>query len=311
MSDKSWDKDWLVFTRKSRRGIFVLLLVFIIVAVLPRIYRNYFMDNSLEPQIVNLIQEEKEKETLKYENDFKKEHIDKKRENKNSYTYNIPNKPFDPNDYSSEDWKAIGFSEKQVQTILNYIQSGGQFKVKEDVKKLYVIDEDLYADLYDVIDLPDSIAAPIASENDFNYSEENNIPLKDVTANINTASEKELKEVSGIGPFFAKEIVKMRENYGGIYDFKQLLEIYRMDEDKLLKIKGSLVIESSDITKLNINKATRKELVQHKYISWNIANSIVSIRETHGEYKQIEDLLKSILIDQEWLETIRPYLTIE
>lgn len=305
MSDKSWDKDWLVFSRKSRRGVFVLLFVFIIVAVLPRVYRNYFMDDSLKFQVEELT-ENKVNNSEKFEEDSKGRHLAHKQEEQKPFSYNIPTEPFNPNTYSFEDWKAIGFSEKQVQTIVHYKQNGGEFRVKADVKKLYIVDEDLYAELYGVIDLPDTISSIENRE----VIEESNTTDK-ITVNINIATEEELKEVSGIGPFFAEQIIKLRNDYGGIHDLNQLLEIYRMDHEKLSVIKGSLIIVDSDIQKININTATRKELNNHKYISWNIANSIVSTREAHGEYKKTDDLLKSILIDQEKLETLKPYLTIE
>lgn len=306
MSDKSWDKDWLVFSRKARRGVFVLLFVFIIVAVLPRIYRNHFMDGSLNVRVSKLSADKTEKDIQRLETAKKEKANSVKSKKKDHFSYNIPNEPFNPNTYRFEDWKLIGFSDKQVETILNYQQNGGEFRVKEDVKKLYVIDEELYLKLYNVIDLPDNISK--IEKDDFAKREETNV---EISININTATLEELKEVSGIGPFFAEQIVEMRDDYGGIHDLNQLLEIYRMDEEKLSKIKANFVIYKTDIKKLNINTATRKELNHHKEISWNIANSIVSMRETHGEYKKIDDLLKSILIDREKLQKLEPYLTIE
>lgn len=306
MSNNSWDNDWLVFSRKARRGVFVLLVVFIVVAVLPRVYRNYFMDDPLDVQTVNLSLEMNKNETSKLEVASNNNPVADKGKDQKTFTYNIPTKPFDPNEYSFEDWKAIGFSKKQVQTILKYKQNGGEFKVKEDVKKLYVIDDDLYSDLYEVIDLPDTLSS--IEKNSFTKEKK---PAEEISLNINTCTLEELKQVSGIGPFFAEEIVKLREDYGGIHDLRQLLEIYRMDEEKLSNLKESLIVESGDIKKININTATRTELNKHKKISWNVANSIVSMRENHGEYKNIDDLLKSILIDREKLEVLKPYLTVE
>jgi competence ComEA-like helix-hairpin-helix protein len=306
VSDKSWDKDWLVFSRKARRGVFVLLFIFIIVAVLPRVYRNHFMDSPLDIHISKLSTEKNQKDKQRLEKANKEQSESSESQKKESFSYNIPKNPFNPNDYKFEDWKSIGFSEKQVETIINYQQNGGKFRVKEDVKKLYVIDEELYLKLYSVIDLPDSTAS--TEKRNFNKKEETD---KVISLNINTASIEQLKKVSGIGPFFAKQIVELREDYGGIHDLNQLLEIYRMDEEKLLSIKESLVIEKTDIKKININTATRKELNRHKEITWNIANSIVTMRENHGDFGKTDDLLKSILIDQEKLEKLKPYVTVE
>lgn len=308
MSGNSWDNDWIVFSRKARRGAFVLLFAFVLIAVTPRIYRNYFMDTPLDVQIASLDMGEEKTNEPNYQVNSNKQ-TDSEKDNiseEKSFSYNIPVEKFNPNTYGFEDWKAIGFSKKQVQTILNYRKSLGKFKVKDDVKKLFVVDDELYAQLYDVIDLPDSLKS-IEKENP---ALDPKIKRK-AAININTASMEELKEVSGVGPFFAEEIIKLREGYGGIHHINQLLEIYRMDEEKLSIIKKSFIIENKDIRKMNINEATRKELNEHKAISWNIANSIVTMRETHGVYKKIDDLLMSILIDRDKLETLKPYLTVK
>lgn len=306
MSEKSWDKGVLVFSRKARRGVFVLLFIFIIVAVIPRIYRNYFMNSPLDVEISKL-SAEKIKSDKKIAEAKKNEIKPDQFEKKEPFSYNIPESPFNPNTYSSEEWKSIGFSEKQVKTILKYRQNGGVFRVKEDVKKLYVIDDELYSQLHNLIDLPDSHFSGKPSS----VTKENEETVEKIILNVNTATEEDLKSISGIGPYFAKQIVELRENYGGIHNLNQLLEIYRMDDEKISKIKSSLVIEITDITKLNINSATREELSNHGGITWNMANSIVTLRETYGKYSQLDGLLKSILINREKLEKIKPYLRIE
>lgn len=55
---------------------------------------------------------------------------------------------FNPNDLDKEDWVMIGFTEKQVQTILNYKRSlGGRFPDAETLKKCYVISEQKFSEL--------------------------------------------------------------------------------------------------------------------------------------------------------------------
>lgn len=262
------------------------------------------MNSPLDVRISKLSAEKNEEVKQRLEKDKKQKSKSKEPTKKNPFSYNLPITPFNPNEYKFKDWKAIGFSEKQVETIMKYQENGGVFKVKQDVKKLYVIDDELYLKLYDLIDLPDSIL----SEESHSFNKNEN---KSISVNINTATEEELKKISGIGPFFARQIIELREGYGGIHELNQLLEIYRMDEEKLSNIENSLIIDKSDIVKLNINTATRKELNNHRGVTWNIANSIVSTREKHGEYKKLDDLLKSVLIDRDKLKKLKPYLTVE
>ena len=51
---------------------------------------------------------------------------------------------FNPNEIGPESWALLGFSEKQAQSIIKYREKGGYFYKKEDLKRLYVVDDSLY-----------------------------------------------------------------------------------------------------------------------------------------------------------------------
>ena len=51
---------------------------------------------------------------------------------------------FNPNQIDQESWMLLGFSEKQAQSIVKYREKGGYFYKKEDLKRLYVVDDSLY-----------------------------------------------------------------------------------------------------------------------------------------------------------------------
>lgn len=55
---------------------------------------------------------------------------------------------FNPNEYTKEQWMGLGFTEKQVGTIMNYKRSlGGKFKDAATLKKCYSISEEKFAEL--------------------------------------------------------------------------------------------------------------------------------------------------------------------
>src|SRR5690606_8219006 len=63
---------------------------------------------------------------------------------------NIPKnlKEFDPNELSEEGWRNLGFSAKQVSTIIKYKYSlGGYFTNKEEIRECYVISEKKFAEI--------------------------------------------------------------------------------------------------------------------------------------------------------------------
>ncbi|HZH85959.1 MAG TPA: helix-hairpin-helix domain-containing protein [Brumimicrobium sp.] len=307
MAKKKWDSDWIHFSKRARRGIFVLLLLFVAVAVSPRLYYNYIYtprDYNVKISAIDIPVEDSN-------------YVEQSR-------YNQPKEMFDPNTYTLDEWMTVGLSEKQAKSILKYLNNGAQLKVKSDLKKLYVVDEVLYGLLEPKIDLPDAVERTNYPKNknydkyirDSTYNKTQFDKKLDETSEINPvsvnkASVRELQTIPGIGPFFAKEIIKIRESYGGIISSDQLLDIYKMDEEKLKEISPYLIIDKHEVNKLNINTASEEQLRQHPLISRDMAKSIVFFRENHKKYGSLNDLLLSPYIDIKVLKTISPYLKVE
>ena len=52
-------------------------------------------------------------------------------------------------------------------------------------------------------------------------------------------------------------------------------------------------------------------VLERPYISYQVANSIVKMRQQHGEYKQVSEVLKSDWIDRDLYEKLEAYLTVK
>jgi competence ComEA-like helix-hairpin-helix protein len=296
----SWDTDWLIFSRRARRGALVFLVIFICVSIAPDLYLNYFYDSDIQ-----------------IETSVKK----KKQEQKKSFV--IPEEMFDPNKYTLEDWMAIGLSEKQCQSILKYLSKGGKLKYKEDVQKLYVIDSALYKDLLPKIALPsrpkyagnDSSKKSNSTWKDSSKTSMNNNRANEEifegTLEINTASKEELMRIKGIGDYYASEIIKRREQYGGFISVNELSGLYKMTPENLEYLSEQLTVDPNKIKKINVNTASKTKLMAHPLITLDLAKSIVFIRENFGEFKSLDGLLQSPYIDQYKLKELAPYLTVE
>lgn len=298
MSKNSWDTDWLNFSKRARRGALVFLFLFVIIAVAPRLYWNYLYEPDISIK------------TSKIDPD--KSEVKSDKETATNYT--VPADMFDPNNYSLKQWMAVGLSEKQSQTILNYLKKGGEIRYREDLKKLFVIDQELYALLAPKVDLPNK---PIRTQEQGEAEQRIEIE-KDVRSdspkdpvNVNIASKTELMTISGIGSFYADEIIKRREKLGGIYSLDQLSDMYKMTPGKLDSLSTYLIIDPVNIKKINVNVSSKNKLMSHPLISADVANSIVFIRERYGNYDSLDDLLQSPYIDAEKLEELKPYLSVE
>lgn len=298
MSKKSWDTEWLNFSKRARRGALVFLFLFVVIAIAPSLYRNYIKDAN--PSIPVSISK-----NVNTEVDSEKEM---------GARYSVPNEKFDPNNYTLEEWKAIGLSEKQSQSILNYLDKGGSLTYKEDLQKLYVVDDELYELLAPQVMLPSvKNRKPKKVENDVVDIEEPDELEKQasVPVDINVASKKELMNIKGIGSFYADEIIDRRETFGGIYSLDQLSDLYKMTPEKLDSLAEYLLIDPNNIRKMNVNLANKKELMGHPLINADIANSIVFIRDRYGNYDALDGLLQSPYIDGDKLEELKPYLEVK
>lgn len=99
------------------------------------------------------------------------------------------------------------------------------------------------------------------------------IPVQgDISAkvDINRADSVQLLKVYGIGPTLAARIIKFRGRLGGFYSVDQMGEVYGLDSIYLPTVKRSIVVDSSLIVKLDLDRCSFKELLSHPYCNYEI-----------------------------------------
>jgi DNA uptake protein ComE-like DNA-binding protein len=208
---------------------------------------------------------------------------------------------FNPNTISAQDFKKMGFTDKQTQSFINYRSTGAKFYTKKDFKRLYFINDEIYELLSPYILLPDSISASKQSEK-----------IKEqIIVELNTVDSINLIKVPGIGGYRAKKILELRNKLGGFTDYDQLKMIYGFNDSLIETLKPYISINPYIIKKININKANIKELARHPYIGYNLSISIYNYRQNHGDYNSLEDLKKLKLINDIIYNKILPYITVE
>lgn len=215
---------------------------------------------------------------------------------------------FNPNSATEEDFIKLGFTKKQATGILNYRNKGGKFRKKEDFAKIYTVSKEMYERLEAFIVIPEE-----KKKENF-YPEKKPYEPKQkekILIEINTADSLQLIKVSGIGSYTAMKIIELRQKLGGFYSKEQLREVYRVDSVRYSEIEPFILVDPFEVKKININTATLDELKAHPYIRYNIANSIVSIRQQHGRFNNIEGIKKSHLVTEDVFRKIAPYLTVD
>ena len=99
---------------------------------------------------------------------------------------------------------------------------------------------------------------------------------------INSADSLALLDLPGIGPSFSKRIIKYRQMLGGFVSTGQLAEVYGMDSARLAGFIHLVRVDTTGIRKLDLNKATFKELLAHPYLEYEQVKAIVRFRDKKG-----------------------------
>lgn len=157
--------------------------------------------------------------------------------------YYVPEKqgelfPFDPNTADSTQFLRLGIRPWQVRNIYKYRAAGGRYRKPTDFARLYGLTLKQYKRLEPYICIEKEVmAADVYGNIREEYPRHHyDYPVKlrkGEHININTADTAQLMTVPGIGPYYARQIVRKRARLGGFASPKQLLEIEGFPETAL------------------------------------------------------------------------------
>ena len=292
---RAWIRSFFGFSRTETNAFLILLPLMVVMIFSEPAYRYWFVRQPHE-----FTKEKKELDSLI---------ATWKWEEQDSAIDKIPEPrlfSFDPNIASKEEFVELGFSNALSNRIINYRMKGGKFVVKKDLMKIYEMDSILYKKLFSFIKLPDKIEK---KEN-----EVKKLALKVnptiVKFDLNTADTSQFIKIYGIGPKLSQRIVTYREKLGGFISPQQLKEVYGLDSAVIHALfKKSFIDKNFKPRSIDVNTATEKELGDHPYIKYKLANAITAYRFQHGRYGTVDDLKKIALMDDARFQKIKPYLS--
>ncbi len=309
-------KDLFTLHAAERRGIGLLLVVFFLSAGWV-VYEQYIAPDVLKDKAaVRLIEEMRAASGSSIAGDQRSDH--------RSFDEKAVLFKFDPNNLPAEQWVALGLSERQAASIHRYEAKGGQFRIKRDVAKMHVVDPELYARWEPFILLPDSFERKTFAEPErfpeqerrdpttIRFPERSSLVAK-ALVEINTADTTRLVEVRGIGPAFARSIVKYRDRLGGFHSLDQLGEVYilRDKPEAVTDLKTRLLLDTLMVHRFALNSFTAEELGPHPYAGWKVAKALVAYRKQHGPFKTVADIKGCVLVTDSVYRKLAPYLSAE
>ena len=193
------------------------------------------------------------------------------------YTY------FDPNLLNSEGWKALGFSEKQAITIVNYRDRNlkGSFKSPEDLQKCFVISTDKFQELKPYIKIN-----PAADRKQELKQEKTDFSKTD----LNTITFRQLLEF-GLDEKSAGSIIGFRKKLGGFVNKQQIMDTYNIDKELVQKLISIAPLDASGVPKYSLAEAPEEWLKNHPYFKYS-ADKIIYYRISNPDDRKIWKFLK-------------------
>lgn len=283
-------KNYLAITKKEWNGMVVLVIIILLILAAPYAYQQFHKDKTINlkdfDKAVALLKQAKVTDPS-YSNTGEVLSDEK-----------LPHPvmfAFNPNQLPDEQWKQLGLSEHQVSIIKHYEARGGHFYKKEDLQKNYGITADDYQRMAPYIKIP---------------GEEyiSNKAKPGVIIEINGADSAKLTQIRGIGPAFALRILAYRERLGGFLNKEQLKEVYGIDTVKYAQIKNEVSINPAYITRIKINEVDFEGLRKSPYLTNKQTNAIIQYRKQHGDFRSIGDLKNIVILDENILHKIAPYI---
>ena len=304
---KKWLTAYFGLSKKEYNGVVLLILLILLISVLPHIYECFrpvdHDDAFIRSALRELAKQKKlDRHPRSYRSGFRKDSV-----TKIARLFH-----FDPNKIGIDEWLQLGLSERQAGAVLNYLSKGGRFRQAEDLRKMYTINAEVYNRIYPFVRIrsdpgQSAIETSRYKPNPLRVDLEGKRGLKIIE--VNGADSIQLEEIKGVGPAFARRILKYRERLGGFYKKEQLLEVFGLDSLKYQEIKDQIVLDENKLRKINVNTAVQEDFKYHPYIRYKQVNALIEYRKQHGNYSNIAELNKVVILDPELIARMAPYFS--
>ncbi|MEO0066583.1 MAG: hypothetical protein RI983_1909 [Bacteroidota bacterium] len=290
-------KDYLSFSQKERIGLLGLLLIFGSLMGAP-----YFLSESPEP-LNPADLEWTNNVSYRPSFDEKDSSLDK---GSVGFTVKYRRINFDPNSASREMLLQLGFSEKNIKTLTNYIQKGGKLKAAKDLYKIWGMRKELVDTLLPYIRIASIKDSELSFDNKRLASGLQSYPKRTPQKiDINTADQAAWEQLPGIGPVLASRIIKYRNRLGTFSSVEEIRKTYGLSDSVFNLIQPLLQIHPGNASAISepltpnqlpsINTASEALLIKAG-INPAIASAIVLYRNQYGLFSQLEDLRKIVFI---------------
>jgi DNA uptake protein ComE-like DNA-binding protein len=237
---------------------------------------------------------------------------------------------FNPNTITSEELDSLDLPENIKRNILNYRKAGGKFFKPEQMRKIYGMNDSIFNVIKNYIvfstepenlhlnrnntlkqipDFSDQYEKEGKTETEVRRQPSGFTQTVFTRIELNNADSADLVKLNGIGPVFAKRILKYRDLLGGFYSVHQLLEVYNFPVETFKNIENNISADTLLIKKIRLNFAEFPDLIRHPYLNKTQVETLLNFRGKNGAFHDLEQVKSNGLVDNDTFLKIRPYLT--
>jgi len=294
--------SYFYYSKRERNAFFVLLVLTIVAALLPRLMLRFNRTPVFSDVEVSAFRNRvdvSEKKSTHRQSGYRSMWRDSTASTALEKFY------FDPNLASEDEFGRLGFSARLIRTVVNYRNKGGKFRSPDDLDKIWGMPPSLSAELKPYVRI---VSIEPEHQQILTHFQTHANGQREMI-DVNTADSLDFLSLPGIGPKLSSRILRFRDRLGGFISVDQIAETYGLPDSSFKKIKRFLKIGNTDfIRRININDADFNTLNSHPYISYHLAKLIVSYREQHGLYEHVNDLNHLMIVNDSIFQRIRPYL---
>jgi len=263
--------DYFVFSSKEKKGILtlviIILLMIIAYRVIPNVFKPEIQDFTEVRALIEAMNSEIESE--KATSLFK----------------------FNPNTISLDSMLLLGLSKKQAYDIKNYREKVGDFKKKEEIKKIFSIPDSLASQLIPFIKL-DKVVSTSSKQK---YVSEKSISL--FNFDPNTVTQNELQNL-GFSSKQAKTLKNFREMGGRFKSKEDLKKIYGVSDKLYQSLEPYIQFPEKEVKEeiqetleiVELNSAKFYEIKKGLNITSKQAGMVISYREKIGGFVNLSQL---------------------
>ncbi len=280
----------LKFSKQERRGIFFLLLV---IVVLQAIY--LFTDNGYWQRA---------------HSDFAIDTLAQKRIDSLKSVLSVKDpmrtQKFNPNFISDHRGYVLGMSIDEIDRLHQYRAQNKWINSVEQFKKVTQVSDSLLAAISPYFRFPEWASKQRSQNSDVRQGSIS-VPIAD----LNAATAEDLKTIYGIGDKLSARIIKFRDRLGGFLVNGQLYDVYGLEHHVAKRVfEHFQVLNPPQVKKININTATKDEMVGLVYISYHLADEIITYRQKNGRIDSFDDLAAIQGFPREKIDRIKLYLSL-